>query len=103
MASLMQELIATLRKEQEAYQELLPVVEQKTQAIIANDLQKVQTIFLKVLRANWKMSRILRTYFRGEEVPRMALRVLRPKSPHSEDVAQYIEWRDPCGHAAVWL
>ena len=27
MASLMQELIATLRKEQEAYQELLPVVE----------------------------------------------------------------------------
>ena len=44
MASLMQELIATLRKEQEAYQELLPVVEQKTQAIIANDLQKVQAI-----------------------------------------------------------
>ena len=44
MASLMQELIATLRKEQAAYQELLPVVEQKTQAIIANDLQKVQSI-----------------------------------------------------------
>ena len=44
MASLMEELIATLRKEQEAYQELLPVVENKTQAIIANDLQKVQTI-----------------------------------------------------------
>ena len=33
----------------------------------------------------------------------MALRVLRPKSPHSEEIAQYIEWRDPCGHAAVWL
>ncbi len=44
MASLMEELIATLRKEQEAYQELLPVVENKTQAIIANDLQKVQDI-----------------------------------------------------------
>ena len=44
MASLMQELIATLQKEQEAYQELLPVVEQKTQAIIANDLRKVQGI-----------------------------------------------------------
>ena len=26
-----------------------------------------------------------------EEVPRMALRVLRPKSPHSEEWAQYIE------------
>ena len=44
MASLMQELIATLQQEQEAYQELLPVVEQKTQAIIANDLRKVQGI-----------------------------------------------------------
>ena len=44
MASLMEELIATLRKETEAYQELLPVVEQKTQAIIANDLKKVQNI-----------------------------------------------------------
>ena len=44
MASLMQELIATLRKEQEAYQELLPVVERKTQAIIANDLKQVQEI-----------------------------------------------------------
>ena len=38
-----------------------------------------------------------------EEVPRMALRVLRPKSPHSEERAQHIEWRDPRGHAAVWL
>lgn len=44
MASLMQELIATLRQEQEAYQELLPIVETKTQAIIDNDLQKVQSI-----------------------------------------------------------
>ena len=44
MASLMEELIATLRKEKEAYQELLPVVEQKTQAIIANDLKQVQGI-----------------------------------------------------------
>ncbi len=44
MASLMQELIATLQQEQAAYQELLPVVEQKTQAIIANDLKQVQDI-----------------------------------------------------------
>lgn len=44
MASLMEELIATLRKETEAYQELLPVVERKTQAIIANDLKQVQEI-----------------------------------------------------------
>ena len=38
-----------------------------------------------------------------EGVRRNALQVLRPKSPHSEEIAQYIEWRDPCGHAAVWL
>ena len=44
MASLMEELIATLRKEQEAYQELLPVVEKKTRAIIDNDLKQVQEI-----------------------------------------------------------
>ncbi len=44
MASLMEELISTLRKEQEAYQELLPVVESKTHAIIANDLSKIQQI-----------------------------------------------------------
>ena len=44
MASLMEELIATLRQEQAAYQELLPVVEKKTQVIIANDLKGVQDI-----------------------------------------------------------
>ena len=38
-----------------------------------------------------------------EGVRRNALRVLCPKSPHSEEAAQHIEWRDPRGHAAVWL
>lgn len=44
MASLIEELISTLRQETDAYQELLPIVEQKTQAIISNDLKKVQEI-----------------------------------------------------------
>ena len=44
MASLMEELIATLQKETEAYKELLPVVERKTRAIIANDIKQVQEI-----------------------------------------------------------
>lgn len=44
MASLMEELITTLTSELEAYQKLLPVAEQKTQAIIANDLSGVQRI-----------------------------------------------------------
>lgn len=44
MASLMEELIATLEQELVAYQELLPVAEKKTQAIISNDLMEVQRI-----------------------------------------------------------
>ena len=38
-----------------------------------------------------------------EGVPRMALRVVRPRCPHTEDKARNIERRDPCGHAAEWL
>ena len=34
------------------------------------------------------------SYQLREGVRRNALRVLRPKSPHSEEIAQYIEWRD---------
>ena len=37
-----------------------------------------------------------------EEVPRMALRVLRPKSPHSEEWARYIEQNLSCVRFA-WL
>ena len=33
----------------------------------------------------------------------MALRVVRPRCPHTEDKARNIERRDPCGHAAEWL
>ena len=44
MASLMEELIATLQNEMAAYQEMLPVAEEKTYAIISNDLQKLQQI-----------------------------------------------------------
>ena len=40
---------------------------------------------------------MLRVKDQGEGVRRNALRVLRPKSPHFEDQAQYIEWRDPTG------
>lgn len=44
MASLMEELVATLQDELAAYQEMLPVVEEKTQAIISNDLQQLRQI-----------------------------------------------------------
>ncbi|MBP3703061.1 MAG: hypothetical protein J6I65_04655, partial [Lachnospiraceae bacterium] len=37
MASLMEELISTLTEEEELYRELIPVSEEKTKAIVAND------------------------------------------------------------------
>ena len=68
----------------------------KMRCWIADD--KVLTNFVKYFRTGWSMCRIER-----EGVRRNALRVLCPKSSHSEESAQHIEWRDPCGHAAVWL
>lgn len=44
MASLIEELIATLEKEASIYEELIPVVEKKTRVIIKNDLPVLQQI-----------------------------------------------------------
>ncbi len=44
MASLMEELISTLSQEKELYLTLLPIAEEKTKAIIANDLEALQKI-----------------------------------------------------------
>ena len=44
MASLMEELITTLEKENEIYTKLLPVQEKKKQTIIVNDLKTLQEI-----------------------------------------------------------
>ena len=44
MASLMEELIETLDAEEQLYSQLIPIEEEKTRAIIANDLQALQEI-----------------------------------------------------------
>lgn len=44
MASLIEELITVLKAEEEVYKQLLPMVEQKTQIIIRNDLTALQKI-----------------------------------------------------------
>lgn len=44
MAGLIEELIDTLEAEEKLYEELLPVVEQKAQIIIKNDLEQLQCI-----------------------------------------------------------
>ncbi|MDD6036394.1 MAG: flagellar protein FlgN [Lachnospiraceae bacterium] len=44
MASLMEELISTLSQEKDLYVALLPIAEEKTKAIVANDLERLQEI-----------------------------------------------------------
>lgn len=44
MASLMEELISTLSQEKELYLTLLPIAEEKTKAIVANNLDELQEI-----------------------------------------------------------
>lgn len=47
MASLMEELIQTLGEEETCYGALIPVEEEKTRAIIANDLESLQDITVR--------------------------------------------------------
>ncbi len=44
MASLMEELISTLSQEKDIYLTLLPIAEEKTKAIVKNDLERLQQI-----------------------------------------------------------
>lgn len=44
MASLMEELISTLSQEKDVYLALLPIAEEKTKAIVANDLEELQKV-----------------------------------------------------------
>ena len=47
MASLMEELIGTLTAEEEIYRNLVPIEEEKTRAIIANDLNALQDLTVR--------------------------------------------------------
>lgn len=47
MASLMEELIQTLDAEEKCYSQLIPIEEEKTRAIIANDLETLQDITVR--------------------------------------------------------
>ncbi len=47
MASLMEELITTLDAEEILYRQLIPIEEDKTRAIIANDLESLQDITVR--------------------------------------------------------
>lgn len=47
MASLMEELIDTLNSEEELYRKIIPVEEEKTRAVIANDLNSLEDITVR--------------------------------------------------------
>ena len=65
MASLTEELISILTEEQDVYQELIPISEQKTKVIVQNDLKSLQEITEREQRAVEKLSMLER---RREEV-----------------------------------
>ena len=44
MASLIEELISTLKAEKAVYEELVPVSEQKTKILVKNDLEELKKI-----------------------------------------------------------
>ncbi len=60
MASLIDELIEVLEKEHKFYQQLIPIVEQKTQVIVNNDLTSLQEITCKEQEAIDKINTLER-------------------------------------------
>ena len=65
MASLTEELIQVLQEEQDIYQQLTPIAEEKTKVIIKNDLQSVQEITAREQQAVEKLNALER---RREEI-----------------------------------
>jgi flagellar biosynthesis/type III secretory pathway chaperone len=60
VASLIDELIEVLEKEHKFYQQLIPIVEQKTQVIVNNDLTSLQEITCKEQEAIDKINTLER-------------------------------------------
>ncbi|MCH5272758.1 MAG: flagellar protein FlgN [Lachnospiraceae bacterium] len=71
MASLMEELISTLSQEKELYLALLPIAEEKTKAIVANDLEQLQKITDKEQEAVDRVNALERK--RGEVINNMGI------------------------------
>ena len=60
MASLTEELIRVLQEEQDIYQQLTPIAEEKTKVIIKNDLQSLQEITEREQQAVEKLNALER-------------------------------------------
>ena len=71
MASLMEELISTLSQEKDLYLALLPIAEEKTKAIVANNLDELQEITSREQTAVGKISALERK--RDEVIANMGI------------------------------
>lgn len=90
MASLMEELIETLNAEETVYRELIPVEEDKTRAIIANDLDSLQDI---TVREHDLVDRTSALENRREQIAKDIATVLgkNPKTITLEQIAEVLK------------
>ena len=86
MASLMEELISTLSQEKELYLALLPIAEEKTKAIVANNLDELQEITNREQTAVGKISALERK--RDEVIANMG--VVLGRKPQELTLAELI-------------
>lgn len=87
MASLMEELISTLSQEKDLYLALLPIAEEKTKAIVANDLEALQRITDKEQEAVDRVSALERK--RGEVIKNMG--IVLGKNPNELTLEELIK------------
>ena len=71
MASLMEELLSTLSQEKDLYLALLPIAEEKTKAIVANNLDELQEITNREQQAVGRISALERK--RDEVIQNMGI------------------------------
>lgn len=86
MASLMEELISTLSQEKDVYLTLLPIAEEKTKAIVANDLEQLQRITDREQEAVNRVNALERK--RGEVIANMG--VVLGKKPEELSLTELI-------------
>ena len=109
MASLMEELISTLSQEKELYLALLPIAEEKTKAIVANNLEELQEITNREQTAVGKISALERK--RDEVIANMGIvlgrkpqeltlaELIRVTEKQPKDQAALAELKDALGEA----
>lgn len=113
MASLMEELISTLSQEKELYLALLPIAEEKTKAIVENNLDELQEITNREQAAVGKISALERK--RDEVISNMGIvlgrkpqeltlaELIRITEKQPKDQAALTELKDALGAAVKKL